>query len=293
MKTPKISIITINYKQPKVTCELLDSLQKLSYPNLETILVDNGQAQDDTTLYQQHLNTVKVINSEVNLGFAGANNLGIRQATGDYIMLLNNDTELSDGVLEKLVETLQDTDIGAVSPVLRYFEAPEKVQYAGFTEINHLTGRNRLVQQVPEAHLVDTPYFHGAAVMMRKTVVEEAGLMPDDYFLYYEELDWSLMVRKAGYQLKVCTGVSVLHKESVTTGKNSPLKVYYQNRNRVAFMNRHARPLSRLIFNLFYHGVSMPVNAVRHGLKGEVTHLKALFKACNDASFRKRMGMQF
>lgn len=293
MKAPKISIITINYKQPQVTCELLDSLQKLSYPNLETILVDNGQSQDDTSLYKKHLPAVKVINSEANLGFAGANNLGIQQSTGDFIMLLNNDTELTDGVLEKLVKTLQDPAIGAVSPVLRYFEAPEKVQYAGFTEINHLTGRNRLVQQVPEADLVDTPYFHGAAVMMPKKVVEEAGLMPDDYFLYYEELDWSLMVRKAGYELKVCTEVSVLHKESITTGKNSPLKVYYQNRNRVTFMNRHAQPLPRLIFNLFYHGVSVPVNALRHGLRGETAHFKALFKACKHASFQKRMGMQF
>jgi len=293
MKAPKISIITINYKQPWVTCELLDSIKKLSYTNLETIVVDNGQLYDDSILYKHHLPTIKVINSEVNLGFAGANNLGIEHATGDYILLLNNDTEIENGVLESLLEVLQDESVGAVSPVLRYFEAPEKVQFAGFTEINRITGRNQLIQEVPTLSVADTPYFHGAAVMISRRVIDQCGAMPSDYFLYYEELDWSVIIRKAGYQLKVCTEVSVLHKESVTTGKNSPLKVYYQNRNRVVFMNRHARPFASLVFNLFYYGISVPLNTARHAIKGEKAHISALYRACNHATFQKQMGMQF
>ena len=293
MKPPKISIITVNYQQPWVTCELLDSIKELDHPNLECIVVDNGQRYDDSILYRHHLPKVKVINSEENLGFAGANNLGIRFSTGDYIMLLNNDTEIENGVIEKLLHVLQDQEIGAVSPVLRYFDAPEKIQYAGFTPINQLTGRNRLISKLPNESLVDSPYFHGAAVMMRKSVVEECGLMPEDYFLYYEELDWSVDVKEAGYQIKVCTEVSVLHKESITTGKNSPLKVYYQNRNRVVFMNKHASVMGRLFFNLFYHGVSVPVNMLKHAIRGEKRHVSALLKACHHASFRRQMGMSF
>ena len=293
METPRISIITVNYKQPWVTCELLDSIKNLDYPNLETIVVDNDQHYDDSILYRHHLPKVKVINSKENLGFAGANNLGIRESTGDYIMLLNNDTEIENGVLERLIEVLQDDKIGAVSPVLRYFEAPEKIQFAGFTPINKLTGRNQLISELPEASLVDSPYFHGAAVLMPRQVINECGLMPEDYFLYYEEIDWSVKIKEAGYDIKVCTEVSVLHKESITTGKNSPLKVYYQNRNRVAFMNKHAGPASKLFFNLFYHGISMPVNALRHALKGEKKHLAALFKAFRHASIAPQMGMAF
>lgn len=293
MKAPKISIVTVNYQQPWVTCELLDSIKELDYPNLECIVVDNGQQYDDSILYRHHLPKVKVINSEENLGFAGANNLGIRLSTGDYIMLLNNDTEIENGLLEKLVEVLQDEKIGAVSPILRYFDAPDKIQYAGFTPINPLTGRNKLINELPAEPLVDSPYFHGAAVMMRKEVIATCGLMPEDYFLYYEELDWSLKVKEAGYQIKVCTEVSVLHKESITTGKNSPLKVYYQNRNRVAFMNKHASAPGKLFFNLFYHGISVPLNAVRHAIKGEKKHISALFKACSHASFKRQMGMAY
>ena len=173
MKTPRISIITVNYKQPWVTCELLDSIKNLDYPNLETIVVDNDQHYDDSILYRHHLLKVKVINCQENLGFAGANNLGIRESTGDYIMLLNNDTEIENGVLERLIEVLQDDKIGAVSPVLRYFEAPEKIQFAGFTPINKLTGRNQLISKLPDASLVDSPYFHGAAVLMPRQVINE------------------------------------------------------------------------------------------------------------------------
>ena len=212
MKAPKVSIITVNYQQPWVTCELLDSIKSLDYPNLECIVVDNGQAYDDSVLYKHHLSYVKVINSEKNLGFAGANNLGIEHAKGDYILLLNNDTEIDNGVIEALLAALEDKAVGAVSPVLRYFEAPEKVQYAGFTAISGITGRNRMLREVPSTALIDTPYFHGAAVMLPRTVIEACGPMPEDYFLYYEELDWSVMIKKAGYQLKVCTEVSVLHK---------------------------------------------------------------------------------
>ena len=136
-------------------------------------------------------------------------------------------------------------------------------------------------------------YFHGAAVMLPKRVIDECGLMPEAYFLYYEELDWSKIVRDHGYQLKVCTETSVLHKESITTGKDSPLKTYYQTRNRVVFMNKHAEPAHRLVFNLFFHGISLPAKIVKHAIKGRMAHISALLRASYHASIQKKMGMSF
>lgn len=293
METPLVSIITVNYKQPRVTCELLDSIYELSYPQLETIVVDNGQHQDDSALYRYHLPDVKVINSPENLGFAGANNLGIKQAKGDYIFLLNNDTEVSDGLIEELLSAFDDPKTGAISPVLRYFDQPELIQFAGFTEINRFTGRNSTIKALGKESLMDTSYFHGAAVMIPKSVIKDSGLMPEEYFLYYEELDWSRMLREKGYSLKVCTQVSVLHKESVSTGKNSPLKTYYQNRNRIAFMNKQAGFGQRLAFNLFYHLVSLPLHLLNYGLRGKIKHLKALWRAFYHGTISKKMGMSF
>lgn len=293
MKMPLISIITVNYKQSKVTCELLASINALSYPHIETILVDNAQEDDDTQHYQNYLAEVIVLNSDTNLGFAGANNLGIAAATGDYIFLLNNDTEISDGTIEQLLTCFDDPKTGAVSPILRYHSHPEKVQYAGFTEINPLTGRNETINEVQREPLVSTAYFHGAAVMIPRAVIDTCGHMPEAYFLYYEELDWSRSFREKGFEIKVCTTACILHKESVTTGKNSPLKTYYQTRNRVAFMNKYSNPIRKLLFNLFFHCISLPMHILRYAINGQRKHLSALLRGILDASVYKRTGMSF
>jgi len=290
MKYPKVSIVTVNYKQPLVTCELLDSIDLLNYPNLETIIVDNAQSYDDSPLYRYHLPGVKVINCEENLGFAGGNNRGIQEATGDYVLLLNNDTEIQNGLIEQLLDVFESEDnIGAVSPILKYFEQPERIQYAGFTEINSVTGRNQLIQQKPTKKLTDSPYFHGAAVMIPKHVIDDCGLMPEEYFLYYEELEWSRIISQKGYKIKVLNSAEVLHKESITTGKNSPLKVYYQNRNRVHYMRRGSKFAFFLAFFLLF---SLPKNVVNHMLKLEWKHVKAHFTAFNHSIISPRFGQQ-
>ncbi|NVJ47692.1 MAG: glycosyltransferase, partial [Cytophagia bacterium] len=119
-----VSIITVNYKQQEVTCELLKSISKLQYPNLEVIVVDNCQEGDDSTVYKSILQEVVVMNSKENLGFAGGNNLGIQAASGDYIFLVNNDTELENGLIESLLSRFNSPETGAVSPVLKYFSHP-------------------------------------------------------------------------------------------------------------------------------------------------------------------------
>ncbi|MFT6873270.1 MAG: GT2 family glycosyltransferase [Roseivirga sp.] len=292
MKTPKVSIVTVNYKQRAVTCELLDTIADLSYPNLETIVVDNEQKGDDKHIYRLHLQKVKVINVVENVGFAGGNNLGIQQAEGDYIFLLNNDTEVHEGLIESLLDGFKNNErIGAISPIIKYFDTPDKIQFAGFTEVNTITGRNDLIQKQPDTLLTDTAYFHGAAVMIPKHVIEKCGLMPEEYFLYYEELDWSRIMKGKGFELKVRTDVAVLHKESISTGKNSPLKVYYQNRNRIHFMRKSNRR-SRLFFLTFFVLVAIPKNLLQHLIKRDFKHFQAFVKAIVHGLISPKIGFQ-
>lgn len=291
MSLPKVSIITVNYKQASVTCELLDSINALTYPNLEIILVDNDQPHDNSALFKIHLPKVKVVNSKTNLGFAGGNNLGLEHATGNYILLLNNDTVITDGVIEGLYDVFKaDGKIGAVSPVLKYFEAPNTIQFAGFTEIDQFTGRNEIIKEKPDTSVSGTPYFHGAAVMISKKAIEACGRMPEEYFLYYEELEWSRQMTNKGYKIKVATELEILHKESVSTGKNSPLKVYYQNRNRVHYMRKDLQGVSW--FLMFYLIVSLPKNLLCHCLKREWSHTKALLIAVKDSIISPKFGQQ-
>jgi hypothetical protein len=291
MNKPLVSIITVNYKQAKVTCELLDSIQKLNYPNLEVIVVDNAQVGDDTNIYSNSYRDVKVINATENLGFAGGNNLGIQEAKGEYVFLLNNDTEIKNGTIETLLDCFENTKIGAVSPIIKYYDAPDKIQFAGFTEINTFTGRNELIHSKPEnGKTLSSPYFHGAAVMIPKFVIDQCGLMPEDYFLYYEELDWSRRFVNQGFEILVCLDAEILHKESISTGKNSPLKVYYQTRNRIHFMNSQRK--SSLPFLSFFILLSTPKNVLTHLFKSEFKHLKAFCKGFWDGLVLKKAGFQ-
>ena len=127
---PLVSIVSINYDHPEVTCAMLESMRKVTYPNVEVIVVDNASPNDNPAIIKQKYPEVVFIQSEKNLGFPGGNDLGIRQAKGKYIMLLNNDTEVVPGFLEPLVAKMEnDPTIGIVSPKIKFFDSPQLLQY--------------------------------------------------------------------------------------------------------------------------------------------------------------------
>lgn len=213
---------------------------------MEVIVVDNASRKDEATMIEQKYPFVKVIRSHQNLGFAGGNNLGIKAARGQYLYLINNDTELkADSNIDALIRRLDsDETIGMVCPKIRFAWANQPIQFAGYTPLSKITMRNRSIGygeadygQYSTPH--PTPYAHGAAMLVKRKVVEEVGLIPECYFLYYEELDWSMMLRQRGYSIWYEPAGTIYHKESQSTGQNSPLKTYYITRNRFIFAKRN------------------------------------------------------
>jgi GT2 family glycosyltransferase len=268
----RVSVITVNYNQPSVTEELLVSiLSKNTYPELEIIVVDNGSAEDKTSHWRQQYPFVKFIRSEVNLGFAGGNNLGIRNATGDYLFLVNNDTEFTEKLVKTLVETL-DTHprVAVVSPKIRYFQQCDVIQYVGFTPMNMYTAQNASPGQFEKDtgqydNLVQpTGFAHGAAMMIRKEAINKVGLMAENFFLYYEEMDWCERFKRAGYEIWVNTNALIYHKESVSVGQKSALKEYFMNRNRILFIRRNAPLPARLVFYLHFSLLVTPRNILNY-----------------------------
>src|SRR6201989_1275702 len=201
---PLISIITVNYNNTNITADLLRSIVWLEYANIEVIVVDNGSAENPTEKLKNILPSTNIILSEKNLGFAGGNNLGIKAAKGDYLFFVNNDTEVTADLIGTLVNTL-DThhEVGIISPKIRYHDDPGMLQYAGYTPMNYYTARNKCIGQYEQDNgqydIVTgaTGYLHGAAMMLRREAIEKAGSMPETYFLYYEEMDWSEQVMRA------------------------------------------------------------------------------------------------
>jgi GT2 family glycosyltransferase len=283
----KVSIVTVNYNQPAVTGELLSSIEKTNgYSNIEIIVVDNASKVNPIPTWSLKYPSIKFIRSNVNLGFAGGNNLGIKQATGDYLFLVNNDTEFTPGLIEKLVEALDNNDtIGMISPMIKYFSDKSLVQYAGYTPMNYYTCRNSCIglRQKDEGqfdHIISpTAYCHGAAMMIRKQAIDQAGLMNENFFLYYEEMDWCEQIIKAGYQVWVNTNALIYHKESVSVGKKSALKAYFMNRNRILFMRRNAPFFNLVVFYIYFMLLVVPRNVFTYINNNNSSFIPVFFKA--------------
>jgi len=139
-----VSIITVSYHQAALTADLLHSITRCAQGEaVEVIVVDNGATEDNGDVFKAVFPNLVYIRSQENLGFAGGNNLGIQHATGDYLLFLNNDTEITAGFIETLRDELdRHPDTGLLSPLILYHEDKHKIQYAGYTPMNYLTGRN-------------------------------------------------------------------------------------------------------------------------------------------------------
>ena len=288
---PLISVISVNYNGYALTCAMVDSLRRHVTTPLEIVVVDNGSARDEAAELRERYPDIVTMRSDENLGFAGGNTLGIRAASGDCLLLLNNDTEVADDTLHYLCDTLDaDPSVGAVCPKIRFWASPQAIQFAGYTPLTRITLRNALVGfgQTDDGRFDtphDTPYAHGAAMMVRREVPRKAGPMPDIYFLYYEELDWSVRIREQGWKIAYDPRCTVFHKESATSGQQSPLRSYYLTRNRLLFAWRNLHGTARMLSVAYQLCIAVPksiaaalahgrrdlAKAIRHGAGGFFT----------------------
>jgi len=283
-----VSLITINMNQTDVTVEFLKSLSVSSYKNIEVIVVDQNSTEDPTEKLIDTYPNVIIIKSKINLGFTGGNNLGVEHSKGEYIFCVNNDTIITETLIEELVEPLKHNpfNIGVTSPKIKYFDHPDIIQYAGTNKMNMFTGRTSKSKKdvkdidCPEcSDSYQTYYAHGCAMMIDYKVIEQIGFLDDDYFIYYEELDFSERVHRAGYKIWYVGSAHILHKESMTVGKNSLLKEYYLTRNRILFMRKNTQSVfNLLIYYLFFAFFVLPKKVFTYTLKRDFKYLKEFFK---------------
>lgn len=264
---------------------MIESLTKITYPNIEIIVIDNASPNDRPRVIKERYPSVILYESIINYGFAGGNNQGIMRARGEYVLLLNNDTIVDKGFLEPLVNKLEsDHTIGAASAKLRYYYDRSIIQYAGYTPINHHTMRNFAIGHKEKDRGqydkdTDTAYAHGAAMIVPMRVIREIGMMSYTFFLYYEEADWSYRIKRAGYRICYVHNSLVYHKESISVGKLSALKIYYLNRNRIVFMRRNVFGNDFLIGILYQLLVAIPRNALKYLAKGKIDLFYAYVRA--------------
>lgn len=280
------SIITVNYNGLEDTCALIESIPFKE--NMEVIVVDNASKNQEAETITKRYPQVKVIRSDKNLGFAGGNNLGIEAAQGKYLFLINNDTIFKGFNIQALIDRMDsEPNIGIVCPKIRFAWGNNPIQFAGYTKLSRISVRNHAIGfneedhgQYNKAH--PTPYAHGAAMLIRRDALDKVGLMPDCYFLYYEEQDWSLMFTRAGYQIWYEPACTIYHKESQTTGQNSPLRTYYLTRNRLLLVHRNPQEFNKTLAYIYLIGIVALRDIIKHILSARFDLLKATLCALRD-----------
>ena len=282
---PLVSIITLNYNQALVTMAFLESAKNLLYSNFEILICDmassvNPESAFDPLLYPH----TRLLRSSKNLGFAGGNNWGMRMAKGEFIFIVNNDTELTPDIIHQLLLPFNtNPDVGVVCPKIKYFDDRHIIQYAGFKKMNRFTGRTSTIGDGEvDAGQYEIPGItngaHGCAMMIKKELVEKTGMFPEKFFLYYEEWDWSTRIQNAGYLIWYQPSATIYHKESLTVGRENPVKAYYHARNRILYMRRNSDIFHLVIFTLFFAFFALPKSIFTYLKNGRFAELKWFLK---------------
>ncbi|MDO8240570.1 MAG: glycosyltransferase family 2 protein [Candidatus Moranbacteria bacterium] len=224
---PKVFVIILNYNGKDVIKKCLTSVFKLDYPNLEVVLVDNNSADGSLEMAKAAFSKINFIKNEENLGFGAGNNIGIRFALermADFVLLLNNDTEVDKDFLTKLIEVAQaDEKIGVLSPVI--FDGNSKQIWFAGGKIDWLRMRTRHLQKAQTEDYYDSDFITGCSMLVRAEVFKQIGLLDEDFFLYWEDADFSVRVKKAGFKNVVVSGSWIYHFEKSEQAKSN--KIYW------------------------------------------------------------------
>ncbi len=219
---PRVTCVLLNWNGWRDTLDCLAALSESSYPQLDVVVVDNGSTDESVARLRAAQPDLTLLETGANLGFAGGNNVGIRHALengADYVWLLNNDTRPAPHALCALIDkALTDGRIGAVGSVCYYADTPDIVQIWAGGRVNLWIGYS------PST---DTPqedsWFHwlnGTSLLLSRAALEDAGLLDEGFFLYWEDVEMGLRLRKRGWRLAAAPESKVLHKVSASTSRN-------------------------------------------------------------------------
>lgn len=263
---PHVTIVILNWNRVGDTLECLDSLARMDYPSYSIVVVDNGSTDGSPEAIERwgtRKTPVELIRNDINLGFVRGSNQGTRHAlstNAEYVFLLNNDTVVEPDALSLLVATAERSgersgkrfgDVGMVGPKIFQYGKDNVLDSAGTRTIPWLA-QGFLIGHGEEDHGQydnpgEMPYVTGTALLVKRAVLEEVGLMDEDYFCYFDDFDWGMKARKAGYILLLEPSAVVHHKGSQTAGFGSPFYVHHMVRSRILFARKNV-PLLPFLF---------------------------------------------
>ena len=279
MKMPCVYVLILNWNGKELMKDSLSSYLENDYPNFRVVMIDNGSMDDSVEYVRKNFPQVIILPNERNLGYSGGFNVGLdyafNQENADYVLISNNDVKADRRVISQLVNVAEtDEMIGFVTGKVYYYDNPDTLQTVGKKEDpilwngDHLGNREKDLGQfdeVKERFFVDDIF-----TLVRRNMYKEIGGYDTTFFLQCEEYDWQARAKKKGYKIFYTPFAKIWHKESMTLGKCSPKKAYYDARNPMLVILKHQSPefFRKYFWNHLKKGVlRTSLVALKNGLR--------------------------
>lgn len=266
---PRVSVVVVNWNGRRFLDACLEAvLAQEVVGGFEVILADNASDDGSREHVAARWPEVRVVDTGGNLGFAGGNNVGIRCAVGDHVVLLNNDTRARSGWLSALVAAADaDPSLGAVTSKLVYMDRPDTIQNAGSLLLTDGSGADRGNGEIDRGQY-DTPdevfAMCGGAVLLKRSMLDDVGLFDETFFTYYEDTDLSWRMRLRGWRIWYEPRAVVEHVHAGTSVEWSPAFTFHVDRNRLFMILKNAPPIFvlRAFGSFAYRSARMTARAV-------------------------------
>lgn len=292
--TPKVAIIVLSYNGLDLTRQCLDSLRTSDYPNAQLWVVDNASTDGTPGAIKKDYPEVQLAALPENRGYAGGNNRGMRLALeqgADLVFLLNNDTRLYPDCVSNLVRALErHPRAGLLGPMVYTWEGQIISSAGGHVVWRQADAVNAGMAEVDRGQYAErqVEFVNGCGLLARRAAIEQVGMLDERFFMYWEETDWAMRMREAGWEVWFEPVARMRHKAPIQHQELSPTTLYYVTRNRLLFVARHApwpgKPLT------FLRAVRGAWRGIRlHKQAGRLAHASATQAAIRHA-LRQRWG---
>jgi GT2 family glycosyltransferase len=250
MSQPYVITVILNTNRRVDTLACLASLARSTYQHHHMIVLDNASTDGSVEAIRDQFPGVEIIHLTRNLGYAGNNNVGIQAALerdADWVFVLNEDTILDPECLSHLVSVGEsDARIGIVGPMVYHYDEPTIIQSAGgrlgrYWEAQHIAQNEPDTQQFTDPHAVS--WISGCAILVRRAVIEQVGMLDERFFYYWEETEWCLRAAKSSWRILHVPRARIWHKGVQRNYHPKPSVAYYATRNRLLVLLKHHAPL--------------------------------------------------
>lgn len=290
-----VAIILVNWNGLQFSIDCLHSLRKLDFPDFGIFLVDNASDNREGEELKAEFPEITLIQSSTNLGFAGGNNLGIRKALESgysHLMLLNNDTIVApDFLLVMMSQFEKSPSLGVVQPLIYWMKDRNQIWNAGGKWVSTL-GRAIPLQELKNEKKVGSgiqkiDWATGCCMLIKREAILQVGLLNEQFFAYFEDVEWSLRIREKGFEIALAPKAFIYHEAGASSKKKheegtlSPRVFYYHVRNQFLLIRSTVSPFNKpLAFG--YHLIRFGFWIGYFVIRGRFKKLKSVVKGIRD-----------